>query len=392
MGENIKGIFFKLGISLCGLLACFFVLEIASRFFFEKPTTVAVSNDTIPSHEKDIITFGLPDKGLYVDTPTGIRLKRNSQAIVKNHRLSKRDIKITTNSLGYRYPELAPKQKDDFRVLVLGDSITLGDYVHYEKTFPFAIEEYLKHHRSEALSDKTIQVINAGVGAIDLQTELAILIETGLSIQPDIVLVALYLNDAVESPNIQRTRLAAPLNQSYFLAVVVHRIDILRAMYENKKTEQAFESSRKHFEAENKIASVDWRKANWMNDEAGFNRLIYAAFHDWGYAWSEQFWHKAKNILTKMKELSTTHQFELAVALLPVRYQVQSNLLKDEPQKFFEELMKDLNMKHFDLLAGLRRKYQEDKKAIFYDHCHYRPEGNKYIGRGIAQFLLDEVI
>ncbi len=383
----------KLGLGLCSLLICVVLLEIASRLFLDAPTSVSV-NPTDPataSDQEGIIAFGLPDEDVYIDTPTGVRLKRNIRAIVKNHNLSKRDIELTTNSLGYRAPELAPKTEHDFRILVLGDSITLGDYVAYEQTYPFVIEKYLQQHLSGVLQDKNIQVINAGIGAIGLHTELAVLTETGLSLQPDLVLVALYLNDAVESPHIQATRFPAPLNRSYLLAAVAERIDVIRAAAVNKRAERAVESSRLLFETENPLANVHWRKVDWVHAEAGFNRLIYAAFHDWGYGWSEQFWQETRTVFVKLQTLSRSHAFKLVVTLFPVRYQVQSRLLKIEPQQFFEKTMDELNITHFDLLPELRQKYQADRKSIFYDHCHYRPEGNEYIGKVIARFLLEGV-
>jgi hypothetical protein len=72
-----------------------------------------------------------------------VRVNPNVRATIRNHDLSRRDIVIETNSLGIRHAELGPKADDEFRVLVIGDSITFGDYVQYDETYTAMLEERL---------------------------------------------------------------------------------------------------------------------------------------------------------------------------------------------------------------------------------------------------------
>lgn len=92
-------------------------------------------------------------------------------------------------------------------------------------------------------------------------------------------------------------------------------------------------------------------------------------------------------MLATMKEIAQSNHFKLAVLLLPVKYQVQSEYLSNEPQQRFAELMTRLDLPHLDLLPPLRQKYQEDKVDVYFDHCHYKTPGNEFIGKETGQFL-----
>ena len=54
--------------------------------------------------------------------------------------------------------------------------------------------------------------------------------------------------------------------------------------------------------------------------------------------------------------------------------------------------MTELGLAHIDLLPLLREKYQRDGVNVFYDYCHYRPEGHAFFAEAVADFLLREVI
>jgi len=375
--KKISGNILTLIISICIILL---LAEGISRIVLEKPQTVLIENLDQP-----VITKGTEEPTfdfLYLHTPTGNRLKKNMKVRIKNHYLSKKDVIITTNSLGYRYDELKEKTENDVRILVLGDSITLGDYVDNNKTYPTAIEENLQNG-----TEKNIQVINAGVGSIDLQNELAILMESGLSTNPDIVLVGLYLNDAIHSLSLNITKLPPLLKKSYFLNFIMNKVGPIKEKFRFAQTQQAIPLIQ---ERENTFKNMTIANEDWKTSEKGFNLLIYRNFGDWGYAWSEKYIDNIAPTLRLMKELSKENDFELVVVFLPVKYQVQAELEKNEPQQNVKKLMEELEIRYLDVLPSLKQKYQKDQANLFYDQCHYMPKGNKFIGDQIAEFLKNE--
>jgi len=97
------------------------------------------------------------------------------------------------NSLGFRDREIPRlKQDNEIRILVLGDSITWGSALQAEGVFVERIEHYL----GASMNDKVIEVINAGVENVGIRDEIQILEEKGLSTDPDIVILAFYMNDS----------------------------------------------------------------------------------------------------------------------------------------------------------------------------------------------------
>ena len=145
-------------------------------------------------------------------------------------------------------------------------------------------------------------------------------------------------------------------------------------------------------ERERFLATHDVAEGDWHSSREAFHAMIADRIGDWGYAWSEDFWQKIMPILGLMKQVGDERGFRVAVLLFPVSYQVQSDLLMDEPQQDFDRYMTDLGLAHLDLLPLLRKKYQRDGVNVYYDHCHYRPEGYEYFAKFAADFLLREVI
>lgn len=104
-------------------------------------------------------------------------------------------VSVRTNSLGLRDRELdRVKPPGVHRVLVLGDSMTLGWGTQEEHTYPKVLERLL--NRSVA----RVEVINTGVGNYNSAQEVAYFRERGILLQPDEVILGFYINDAEPTP------------------------------------------------------------------------------------------------------------------------------------------------------------------------------------------------
>jgi lysophospholipase L1-like esterase len=93
-------------------------------------------------------------------------------------------------------PEVsATRTAGEFRVVVLGDSYTVGGQVPYEQTFPAVLEQDLRQ-----AGYANVRVINAGVGGYTTFNERGLLAEDLAWLQPDLVVVAAFLgNDVSEN-------------------------------------------------------------------------------------------------------------------------------------------------------------------------------------------------
>lgn len=87
------------------------------------------------------------------------------------------------NSLGYRDKEFDVEKGDRRRVLMLGDSFVMGGNVPIEATLPKALERALGEGH---------EVLNMGVYGYGPDQEYLRLLEDGLRLRPDVVVVVLF--------------------------------------------------------------------------------------------------------------------------------------------------------------------------------------------------------
>ncbi len=96
---------------------------------------------------------------------------------------------IVTNAQGLRGPEVAPKEPDEYRILIVGGRHTLAPELPAEEAAPAQLEIYL----ADALPARRVRVINAGqIEAAPWQLRER-LYESWYALEPDLVLLQLYL-------------------------------------------------------------------------------------------------------------------------------------------------------------------------------------------------------
>lgn len=301
-------------------------------------------------------------------TADGKSIIPGANVIVRNHQLSHRDIPIRINSYGFRGPEIEAKKENEYRILVLGDSITWADYL---------LEDEIYHHQLYRLADETgkkTTVINGGVGDIGLQEMMNILTENGLQISPDLVVVAFYLNDS-------RPPWGFPGEISN-RGVLRRYSRLAEFIYKEFHLMKWFAQTGKfRFEWFEMMDRIDWR-----GSADGFQALADAARFDWGAAWQDDSWKQVERHFGRLRELSRAHKFEVMIVVLPVYFQVYSDILDDRPQKKVAAIGAEMGFPVLDLLPVLRS--MKDKE-LFYDHCHPLPATNGIMGLALKNFIYD---
>jgi hypothetical protein len=317
---------------------------------------------------------GYPDQALYIMTPAGKRMLPNSKVTVRHHALSGREIDIRVNSFGFRGPELS-ENKTRPRVLFLGDSVTFSDFMDENETFVHRAGETLRSRGFD------IETINAGVGSIGMENELAILLDTGFAAKPDIVVLDFYLNDAEPSPGVwiaqppSWIRWSALARLAYSVASKLGRGGNHPAFEEFNRWLPAVE---KRFEA-----ATDDTKGSKT-----FRAKVVGNFCDWGSAWSDDAWEKRfMPCLEAFEKACDARNIDFVVICFPVRAQVESEKLHDYPQRKMKDFCEAGGIPCLDLLPVLRRAFADNRKRVFYDQCHPTPETAAVIAGEIADFL-----
>jgi hypothetical protein len=119
------------------------------------------------------------------------RIRKNMPNVHYWHKSSDGQWEFFINSQGFRDKREFDYQKPPgvVRVLVLGDSFTIGFEVYQEETYAAVIERYLKQNGVNA------EVINAGMSGNSNAEELIFFEQEGWKYQPDIVVLGYYVND-----------------------------------------------------------------------------------------------------------------------------------------------------------------------------------------------------
>jgi hypothetical protein len=116
-------------------------------------------------------------------------------------------IEYAFNEIGLRDAAIGPKLPNELRILVLGDSVTLGWGVAEEDTYCRRLESALATRLRQP-----VRVINSGVGGYNTDQELAFFRRHAKRLKPDLVLL-LYVRNDVEV-NVRPKRPAGGENTS----------------------------------------------------------------------------------------------------------------------------------------------------------------------------------
>ena len=111
------------------------------------------------------------------------------------------------NSIGCRGKDYSmPRPNDTVRILVLGDSYTMGVGVHEEDTFANQLEKLLSNNATKQDSKTSYQVINCGVNGFGTRDERSFYESSLSKYDPDIVLLVIGPDDVLSWSNLKNMR------------------------------------------------------------------------------------------------------------------------------------------------------------------------------------------
>lgn len=158
-------------------------------------------------------------------------------------------VELATNALGLRNREIAlEKPAGTTRILMLGDSVTLGWGAPFEGTTSRALERRL----DGLAGGPRFEVVNTGVGNYNTAMELAWLVHRGHALRPDLVLLNYFINDAEETPTRQESFFE---RFSWAAVFVAGRFDVLSRTYFGRSDWKSYYRDLYHPDA------AGWRQA-----------------------------------------------------------------------------------------------------------------------------------
>lgn len=278
--------------------------------------------------------------------------------LVPNQRAFNVASPVTTNSEGFRGPELRDRSDVGFRVLCIGDSFTFGYGVSDSETYP----RQLEHLLLEDWRERGPEVLNAGVQGYATYHEMDFLESRGLLLQPDAVVLAVYYNDLVARPD----------------------GDYAERYHEELK--QA-ESDLRH-----RAPRLHWALHN--SAALTLADLLYRARqHDGGdedrqAGGDDTAWRSMAEEFRKFKRLSEEHGFFPLVMVIPSRSQLAAGIADSRYPGEVLAIAESLGLEAIDLRPVLRGAIGRGiDPYLAWDH-HHGPEGNRLLAAAVRDRLV----
>lgn len=298
---------------------------------------------------------------------------------------------IRTNGYGHHDDEFpVQKSKDEFRGIVLGDSITMGHGVTYEETFVNQLEFLLK---GSGQNHSGYQIINAGVQGYSTFQEYHVL-ERSLVYKPDFIAVGFCMNDVTEPFVVNRDFGGVGVD---YHGVMQSSNMAARYLINETGYGRLLQEIRSH--------SMSKELHRMWNLQDG----KYMASHPQNDPRNARGWDMVLSYLGKIHEVAMSNHIPLVLLIFPDTYQlmdkgyqIPQQILKDYAQQagveiidftpifeglIFDRTVVELLREHDFSNAEIQRLHTKRIRKYFLDGDHYTPDGHKIV----ASKLLDYV-
>lgn len=373
--KKSRGIDLLIGlfISLFSLLLVFFFLEIALRIMGY--TTKHLFPKEFISKEGDFHTL--------------------ASNVNSTHSLKEFDVSFKTNSYGLRDMEYPEKTKKDYRVLVLGDSFTMGWGVEQVEVFTEVLENDFMKNKPY---DCNIEVLNGGVYGYGTVEELMFLEKKGLKLKPDLVFLSFFIgNDIFENLDAYKKffdtngerfpkRMSLTISMVRFIRAHSMVYNFLMARFRNMKFFRNFYNTQTILfdagEPRDEIELYEKSRQDSINN----------------------YWNITKEIILKIKSICDDNHIKMVLLTIPSKAQVYKEQWADIsgklgitedsdielPDKILENICKENGIYYCRLLDMLQEAGKKDKDLYFKLDRHWKAPCHEIVGNYLYGYFLKE--
>jgi lysophospholipase L1-like esterase len=276
---------------------------------------------------------------------------------------------VKLNSLGFRGPEVSSKGKNEYRILAIGDSHVYGQGVADNELMTTVLEKKLNQSGTPC----SYTVINMGVRAYSTNNELALLRKTGLSLDPDHVIVFFFINDFNPVDIASRYSRYADFDWYAFDFSGKHTAIITQQW--------------KLLQLARRSAALMWIYDiynGWDSKDNAINKLLSGQVDD---ALQVEIETTIKS-LEEFRSLSQLHGFRLTLAVIPVAAQINNNYQYQLYQTTLKSYADEVHLDYLDLLPSFRKYHEQDNNfpVIAFDG-HYDADGHRVMANSVFKHL-----
>jgi len=299
------------------------------------------------------------------------------------------------NRYGYYDDDFPIKKPDgEFRMVVLGDSITMGHGVTPDETFSTQLEHLLAKNNRDF---KSYQVINTGVQGYSTFQEYYVL-KDAMRFDPDVIAIGFCMNDVTEPFVVNRKYGGTGLDyhgvvqtSSYIASYIINETGYGR-FFQNL----FFHSKSLKAEKRKEIYNVKYMASHSLSDK----RI-------------EEAWREVLSYMKKIVDIGSTHHIKVLLMIFPHTFQLKNSALK-VPEKILKDFARgegidvidftDIFEKYIfrghvvdDLIKDkftqreIHNLYSEKISRYFLDKDHYTVEGNQVVARELYNYLIHNV-
>ena len=257
-------------------------------------------------------------------------------------------VNIKLNSLGHRNKEvLEKKSKDEYRVHIIGSSMTLGWGVEKEKIFPSILEKKLNQNNLIKESYSKIIVINAGIGNTNTKHHYYLFKDQYMSTKPDTLILQYFINDA---EIIKKKKNNPILKTSYFAAFLYQQI-------------LSFSFS----------GSLD----NYYEDL---------------YSDNSRGWLSVKNSVIKLKELNDNNNINFIVMIIPDLHNFSNNNELVPLYKKIDNEFSKMDIPTVNTYKSLSNEFKNSaiKSWVSKSDAHPNAKAHEIISNDLYNFMLKQ--
>jgi lysophospholipase L1-like esterase len=259
------------------------------------------------------------------------------------------------NQLSFRGNEISAKRPGITRVVILGDSFTEGEGVQENFTFPSLLGQML-----EAQQPRKWEVINAGQRGTDFPELYRTFVSLN-SLEPDVVLYAMVLNDPEQTPEFKS-------RQKYLNDWILDKRSI------QMQSRELFQSLRIAALIHNQIEArrVGEETTRWYLDMYGEPNRVG--------------WEHTQSLIKDMARISEASRWKFGIVLWPLLVQLNRNYPFESIHKTIKTFAKETNIPFLDLLPVFKN---QDPANLIVHQCDMHPNKNahKQAANAILPFL-----
>jgi hypothetical protein len=274
---------------------------------------------------------------------------------------------MTINALGLRGEAVtAAKPAGTYRILGIGDSFTFGYGVKDDDTFLHRLQVHLN---ADLPGPTRYQVLNAGVGGYNTKHEVLYLEHRWLALDPDLVLIIFYINDAYNDRAILNNgqELGIFNNKPGGLAQYSYLWDLVQQRYNAYQASRAVAAyyNKSYFaKAETQLESPDTEEMDWT---------------------------VCRGALERAAQITRERKIKLGLVMFPELYGLKGGYPFLEVHSLVRETCRRLNIPFLDLLDTFRGRAPAALWVHPSDH-HPNERAHALAEEAIERFVREEFV